>query len=268
MMTIEEMYEFDLRGFIVCRGLLSSTEVEIALSLTAGATVSPKDGKFSFFGSHPFFMDLMARRTTIDVLRTILGEWLRFDHAFGISMSKEIPITENLHAGPLENQGAFFYQWHGARMSNGLLKVIYVLNDVNQGDGGFICVPGSHKANMIYRPSHDSALVEQPTFKPGDALIFTEALVHGSRQWVAGIPRRVLIYSYAPGYLAWRSYDAIRPFLDQAASALQRDLLRPPFVGNYDETSVQTNGVWPKDRRTRTGGDVGSSAPRSMPGVR
>ena len=38
----------------------------------------------------------------------------------------------------------------------------------------------------------------------GDVVIFTEALVHGSR-WSGQSSRRVLIYKYCPGSVAWRS---------------------------------------------------------------
>jgi hypothetical protein len=47
-------------------------------------------------------------------------------------------------------------------MYNGLTAVAYNLTDVNPGEGGFGCIPGSHKS------------------KAGTAIIFTEALTHGT----------------------------------------------------------------------------------------
>ncbi|HZP81290.1 MAG TPA: hypothetical protein VFB21_06615 [Chthonomonadaceae bacterium] len=35
-------------------------------------------------------------------------------------------------------------------MRNGLTVVAYNLKDVNPGDGGFGCVPGSHKSNLPF----------------------------------------------------------------------------------------------------------------------
>ncbi len=132
---------------------------------------------------------------------------MRFDHAFGIEMTKTSSISENLHAGPLQNQRAFWYQLALSQgMHNGLIKVISTLSDVHTGDGGFICVPGSHKGNVYYRPKFDSSLVVNPELKSGDVLIFTEALAHGSRKWNADHQRLALIYSYAPGCLAEKLY--------------------------------------------------------------
>jgi hypothetical protein len=209
-----------------------------------------KNGKFSFFEMDRFFMELMARPRTIGILKAMLGEWLRFDHAFGIQMTRAESIQENLHAGPLQNQRAFWYQWSGQSMHNGLIKVIYALNDVNPGDGGFICVPGSHKSNVDHKPRHDSPLVINPTMRAGDMLIFTEALVHGSRQWAADCTRRVLIYSYGPGCLAWKHYDSLRPYVALAQTDLERELLRPPYVGDYDEHESDHTGEWPAGRRS------------------
>jgi hypothetical protein len=251
---MEEIYEFDLRGYIIYRNILSPEEVNRICNIVVNVEGTSGDGKFSFFEMDSFFIELMAHPRTINILKTILGDWLRFDHAFGLRMTKDIGITENLHAGPLHNQRAFWYQWvSGQGMHNGLVKVIYALNDVNPGDGGFICVPGSHKGNLYYRPAHDSDLVVNPSLKAGDMLIFTEALIHGSRQWAGDCVRRALIYSYAPGCMAWKNYDTIKPYLSLATNNLQRQLLRPPYVGNYDEHQARLTGKWGKNQRTPIG---------------
>jgi phytanoyl-CoA dioxygenase PhyH len=255
MMNMEEIYEFDLRGYIIYRNVLSLEEVERSRNILADVKGAKGDGKFSFVELDTYFIELMAHPRALSALQTILGNWLRFDHAFGIKMTKDIGIAENLHAGPLQNQRAFWYQWapdHSMGMHNGLVKVIYALNDVSPGDGGFICVPGSHKGNVNYNPRPDSHLVVNPTLNSGDMLIFTEALVHGSRQWTAECTRVALIYSYAPGFLAWKSYDTIKPYLSLATNDTQRDLLRPPYVDNYDEHRAEQTNEWDKMRRTPT----------------
>ena len=86
--------------------------------------------------------------------------------------------------------------------------------------------------------------------KAGDALVFTEALVHGSRRWTSADVRTALVYSYAPGCLAWRNYETVRPYLALARTDLQRDLLRPPYVGDYDEREAVPHGPWPSGRRS------------------
>ncbi|MDJ0844213.1 phytanoyl-CoA dioxygenase family protein [Crocosphaera sp.] len=245
MMTTEEMYEFDLNGYIVYRNVLSPEEIDKINTIIDSAEAGGKR-KFSFFHLDPYFLDLMAHPQTLAVLKVMLGDWLRFDHAFGMEMSNTSRIPEDLHAGPLQEQLAFFYQWSQNQMRNGLVKVIYALNDVNPGDGGFICVPGSHKANVKYMPKPDFPLVVNPTLKAGDMLIFTEALVHGSKPWKAEQRRRVLIYSYAPGCLVWMNNDWCEPYRSLASTPVQKELLRPPHVGYCDQNFDISDGRFPR----------------------
>ena len=42
----------------------------------------------------------------------------------------------------------------------------------------------------------------QPNARAGTAIIFTEALAHGTRPWKAQRDRYVLFYKYIPGYMA------------------------------------------------------------------
>jgi hypothetical protein len=123
MMTPEEMYEFDLNGYIIYRNMLSKEEIEKINTIIDNAGVGGKR-KFSFFHLEPYFMELMAHPRTLAILQVMLGDWLRFDHAFGTEMSKTSSIPEDLHAGPLREQRAFFYQWSNGQMRNGLVKVI------------------------------------------------------------------------------------------------------------------------------------------------
>jgi ectoine hydroxylase-related dioxygenase (phytanoyl-CoA dioxygenase family) len=110
---------------------------------------------------------------------------------------------------------------------------MYALEDVELGDGGFVGVLGSHKANInTYKPPLDSPLVFNPMLKAGDMLIFTESLVHGTLRWNSDKRRRSLLYKYSPGYSSWSKADQLDQYLELAQTDLQRDLLRPPYVGS------------------------------------
>jgi hypothetical protein len=94
-------------------------------------------------------------------------------------------------------------------------------------------VPGSHKANFprpADLPEHDYQV--QPELFAGDLLIFTEALMHGTLPWLADHERRVLLFKYSPGSMAWSPPDIIReqlhPFVDTVGDSL-RILLEPPY---------------------------------------
>ena len=92
---------------------------------------------------------------------------LRLDHAYGIAMDNEWSGTENLHGGARTDQGEHAYQWHQGRMYNGLVGAMYALTDVSPGSGGFVIVPGSHRANHPYTPPLSSPLVRNtPIFEP------------------------------------------------------------------------------------------------------
>ena len=167
-MDAAAMYEFDMNGVIVFRNALAPEHVAHLNELLGereSDALSPIDAdeekKYSSlesarysgkarFPEHPAFLELMAYKPAIDILRVMLGDWFRLDHAYGIDMDPVAPgedVTEaatgnNLHGGNRMAMGEHQYHWHQGRMYNGLLVAMYALKDVNPGDGGFICVPG------------------------------------------------------------------------------------------------------------------------------
>ena len=148
-------------------------------------------------------------------------------------VTSDTEVRGNLHGGLRADQGEHQYQWAYNKMWNGLIVIMYALEDIHSGDGGFICVPGSHKASInTYKPPLDSHLVVNPSFKAGDMLIFTEALVHGTMSWKGAGRRRSLLYKYSPGYSTWGQPKNLDKYLDLAQNDLQRDLLRHPYVGS------------------------------------
>ncbi|HLK56009.1 MAG TPA: phytanoyl-CoA dioxygenase family protein, partial [Chthonomonadaceae bacterium] len=105
-------------------------------------------------------------------------------------------------------------------------------------DGGFACIPGTHKSHFlngipreVMTWQREAPYVVQPEVEAGDALFFTEALVHGTKTWTADHERRALLYKYSPGYSAWsQNYYRLDEFED--LSEQQKRLLAPPSVGS------------------------------------
>jgi hypothetical protein len=125
------------------------------------------------------------------------------------------------------------YTFVEGRPRSGLLVVAYNLRDVNPGDGGFGCVPGSHKANLpfpeVWRELERDldGLVRPVTGPAGTAVIFTEAMTHGTLPWRGAGERRTLFFKYDPGPYAFGAayYDRDRwPDLTQR----QRAILESP----------------------------------------
>jgi hypothetical protein len=231
-LTEAEIYEFDINGYIIYRDMIPSEAVhrmnEIIDATDAGREMRHT---FGFLGMDPCFMELMAHPRLLNIMRVMIGDWLRLDHAYGIQMTRETDPHENLHGGPRTDNGEHQYQWVQGKMYNGLIVVMHALEDVNPADGGLICVPGSHKANVAHKPPLDSHLVVNPSFLAGDTLIFTEALIHGTRRWRGEGRRRSVLYKYSPGHSTWGDPENLKPYREMAATDLQRDLLRGPSVG-------------------------------------
>ena len=230
-MTEAEIYEFDLNGIIIYPGLIPPENVARMNKLIDADQQDTFPHSFQYLDLDSIFMDLMANPRTLEIIRVMCGEWLRIDHTYGLQMTKDYDVKENLHGGLRADQGEHQYQWCYNQMHNGLIVVMYALEDVNPEDGGFICVPGSHKANPAFKPSVSSHLVHNPSLKAGDMLIFTEALVHGTRRWQSDQRRRSLLYKYSPGYSTWGNPEHMEHYADIATTQLQKDLLRPPYVG-------------------------------------
>ena len=73
-----------------------------------------------------------------------------------------------------------WYRYQDGLMRNGLTVITFFLTDAAEGDGGFACVPGSHKSNYLDLLPPDvrnyerpAPYVLQPAVEAGAALIFT-----------------------------------------------------------------------------------------------
>ena len=242
-MTDEEKFIFDLQGFIVIPGVLSKTECEQYIALADEAWPrQPDDGAFRRFGGisrwgQPF-VDLMDHPRVLEYLVELIGRRLRIDHDYCIFMRKGDAINP-LHGGPRLYETDHWYYYQDGIMRNGLTVATFNLTDAPEGAGGFACIPGSHKTNFIRHLPADvrhykrhPAYVIQPPMEAGDVLIFTEALIHGTRPWVADHERRTLLYKYSPPHSSWRidQYD-LSEFPE--ATERQKRLMAPPSVQDH-----------------------------------
>src|SRR5205823_6650009 len=131
----------------------------------------------------------------------------------------------------------------------------YQLADVNEGDGGFCCVPGSHKANYplpheIQLGQQDQDLARNIACRKGDLLIFDEATTHGTLPWQADHERRSLLYRYSPHYLHYAGgyHETSFPDWVNALTEAQRAVLEPTYLNSrprVEEDGVP--GVRPRD---------------------
>ncbi len=144
-----------------------------------------------------------------------------------------------------EGEADHWYRYHDGVIRNGLTVFTYCLSDNGPEDGGFCCIPGSHKTNLlnsipreVLRHERRPHYVYQPQVSAGDVIVFTEALVHGTLRWNADHERRALLYKYSPGHSAWaQSY--YNPADYPGATEQQLRIMAAPSVGSRPD-SIQT----------------------------
>ena len=250
-MTPEEKFIFDLQGYIVIKNVLSDEEIA---NLNAIAdrefpeTYDDETGvKRTSRISHwdPACVNLFDHPKTLPYLIDLVGEKFRADHDYCIFMTKGAK-RGNLHGGSghvIGRAADHWYRYHDGVMRNGLTVCTYFLSHAGPGDGGFACIPGSHKSNFVQNLPPDvrsfdnrPEYVRQPTVEAGDALIFTEALVHGTMPWEGEHERRALLYKYSPGHSTWsQSYYSLDEFNGHLTEQ-QKRILAPPSIGQRPDS--------------------------------
>lgn len=239
-MDSTERYLFDLNGYLVVPDALSVEAVtavdrlmdeRIVRDVAADATTHRFADVLDW---GPEVRALIDHERMVPYLEEILGTGYRLDHDYAdVIRSGKGPIGTRLHGGAVPFDPGQWYTFVDGRPRSGLVVVAYNLCDVNPGDGGFGCVPGSHKANLPFPDEWREleqdmdGLVRPVTGPAGSAILFTEAMTHGTLPWHGAGERRTLFLKYDPGPIAYGAafYDRDRwPDL----TARQRAILESP----------------------------------------
>ena len=160
----------------------------------------------------------------------------RLDHInVHTHVSKGFPGGE-LHGGWLNSGGSQYFRYHDGQFYNGLIAVSFELYDTFENDGGFACIPGTHKSNValpedwrdLAKRIHPA--VKRIAAKAGDAIVFTEALTHGTLPWQVDAKRQTVFYKFSPHGTSWSadyfSPDDYRCYADMDSRKLS--MLEPP----------------------------------------
>jgi ectoine hydroxylase-related dioxygenase (phytanoyl-CoA dioxygenase family) len=237
-LTALDRYSFDLRGYLLFERVLDDATVARLRAMidqqglpAADETIARQrfgqDGQM--FRWDRAFCDLIDHPLALAAVMELIGPYMRLDHAYGITMS---PGTSGLGLhGPAEPFDASQYYVHrmGA-MRSGLLTLTWSLTDTKPGDGGFGCIPGSHKASEPLPAGAESLLVEVPQ-PAGSLLVFTEALMHCTVPWRGPETRWALLFKYSPGSTAWGPTPAAPTDVVATMTPRQQRFFQPPSVG-------------------------------------
>lgn len=266
MLTEHQKFLFDVNGYLIVEDILDGDHLkelndafdkagdrlgELGFSLAEKAQHFEGEYRRTEF-DEPFdwpepaclaFRKLLSLPAAVELMLELIGDGFRYDTMKGTIMTRG---TEGfrLHGGGGIPRDLRFYGVTGATMANGLMNIAYALTDVRPGDGGFACIPGSHKANFpcpveIRRMEAHSEYVRQIPVRAGSAVLFTEALVHGTLPWTGTSERRTVFARYSPGALMFRPTalpDGYEGFADEL-TPLQRAIFEPPYYLNRPKIS-------------------------------
>lgn len=201
------------------------------------------------------FRNILCHPSIAPALIELLGVGYRLDHSPLMIAQEKGSEGHTLHGGAVTESGepawTLAYQFKHGKMRNQLLTVGMQLSDAGPGDGGFCVVPGSHKSNFPIPPAladladpELSEFVYQPELYPGDVLLFTEAVLHGTLPWTASHQRRTVIYRFAPAGSAYgRGYLPEWPASTlEGMSEAQRAVLEAPYHPRMNRAYVNPEG--------------------------
>ena len=142
-----------------------------------------------------------------------------FDPEHSVNAEVDFPAAEHHNHAPMSlwtPDGIIQDGFHGGPPLYHI-SVVYELQPVGPGDGGFACIAGSHLNGALIGPHKQSPLgaghvpwgkppwppevdcdVTRVEGQPGQAIIFTERLVHSTVPWRGSGSRRSLFLKYVP----------------------------------------------------------------------
>lgn len=200
------LYRYDLKGYAVIPKALSQNHVEQLLDFWEKRLLSKPLFDISFdWGAE--WADLIDPEKVVAVLNRLFQQQFRLDHAFCVN-ERFGNTTGRLHHGGLQFERGLFHVPHGNHICTGLVGIIYHLTDVTESTPGFCCIPGTHKqlgsTPERYMSCHGNDLVERVFLKSGDALLFNEALTHGTYLVESSTKRRCIMFKYCYSYATFR----------------------------------------------------------------
>ncbi len=218
----KEFYFWDLCGYVLIRNVMDEAWIEAAheaMDVYADRLEYGNDGTRGskrlagsrypalyglFHLPDPYcepFRRMAAHPAVIQRLNWMMGSGYCLSRARAIHYEKG---TSGLyvHSTPEPTSPRNTYVLQNGRVYSEQVNVAWQLVDTNAGDGGYVCVPGSHKANYpmpdaLSLCEEEMGMVKHVEMNAGDVLIFMGAAQsHGAYPWMNESPRRGVIVVY------------------------------------------------------------------------
>ena len=245
-MTEEQTYLFDLQGYVVLKGVVPKHVVAACNNaldrfenvppetfpppLCLGTQKTDQELYISnILEADPAFVPLIDLPEVLPIIARVTGGPYRLNHTYTIYRWGGGFTGLHQHGTPIISTCQ--YHCRNGEMVSTLTKVVFPMLDCDVEDGCFAVIPGAHKSNYLKpwgnHPDENPPLTPIPA-EAGDAIIFTEALTHGSTVNTSNRPRRTLYYCYSIGYMRdWggQGLHFSERVMDGLSEA-QRDIIR------------------------------------------
>ena len=161
-MNEEQRYLFDAFGYFVIPDAVSQAQIEeLRTTLqTPGEEADPGARLEAPLHWSQVWRDLLDLPALSPLLEELIGNHGRRADSFaGLPTFRIDHINVHthvakrfkggiLHGGWKGTGGSQFFRYHDGQFYNGLVAVVFELFDTHPNDGGFCCIPGTHKANL------------------------------------------------------------------------------------------------------------------------
>ena len=212
-------YEFDTFGFCYLRNFVSLEKIDHiknifrSLKKNNGHIVGTdvclgqerEDGTLfisNIADADKTISDLAFDSQIISRLDIFMQNDFKLNHSNAI-ISNSGSTYPHMAGLPIHNKA--FYHHRGDQILSSLTKLVLPISNNEADDGGFAAIKGSHKANYEIpfpkRSKEEYSLLEHIPIKLGDAILFTEAMTHGSLVNVSGKTRNMLFFCYSMSYM-------------------------------------------------------------------
>ena len=225
--TSMQDYLFDLNGYLILQKAVS-LDLILALNERLEDVFAKTQGQEWYGHLHrigskieqiyeagPPFEELIDHPSWIKLLERYIGteagafnSHLFIDQNWGSMRGPGKGLA--FHSGGHDRSWRTQFRFHNNMFRCGQVNIILALSDIGPGDGATMVIPGSHKSNLRH-PAFDNkdekGQVASEYFKDqaievhlekGDAVLFVDALAHGSTARTNPGERRAILYRYGP----------------------------------------------------------------------
>lgn len=134
-----------------------------------------------------------------------------------------------VHSGGYDGVTRCQFRYQNGRFHCGQINILMALTDIGPGDGATMVIPASHKSNFVHPDVADYQMkggevrsvdgmegAIEVHLNAGDAILFVDAIAHGSAKRVNPGERRIVVYRYGPSWGNFRHpYQVTPEFLER-----------------------------------------------------